>query len=395
MYPADPLGDIAGGIDTFIRGVLRYAPPDIEMTVVGATTSPSERPIGEWSHGLLGGQEVKLFPLVELDPAGHRPVVPVSLRFTMSLRRHRASITADVLEFHVVECCLALLGDLRPKNLVIHQDMSVLRSAVSDIRWRHMPWLYFQLERRLLPAIDSVFCVRSDAIENYRARYPALADRFRFTPTYVDDQVFSRATDDERGRAREVLRREFDLQEDDDVLITVGRLSGQKNPLLMLDAFRILARDNPKARLLFVGDGQLRNKVTAQAAKLGLEDRVTIAGIRGAETVSEYLKGSDVFVLSSDYEGMPMSVLEALACGLPVAATDVGEVNRVVLPGINGHLVNPDAPEQLADAIENCLRNRQEYRGAPCWEAVREYMPDVVLQPIYDNYRRLAASREL
>ena len=116
-----------------------------------------------------------------------------------------------------------------------------------------------------------------------------------------------------------------------------------------------------------------------------------MAGIRGSDKVATYLKGADVFVLSSGYEGMPMCVLEALACGLPVASTEVGEVARVVSPGVNGELVSVHEPEQLAHAMEKCLRNVEKYRGEPCTDAIQDFLPEKVLKPIYENYRKLAA----
>ena len=391
MYPADPLGAIAGGIDTFIRGIVRYAPPWLEISVVGATTAHKDRPIGEWTICKLGSTTFNFLPLVKLPESGRRPTIPVSLRYTLALAARRSEIEADVLEFHVIEPSLALLQDNRPKTVVIHQNMSVLRAKDSDIRWRHLPWLYFRLEQFLLPRMNSIFCVRSDAIRDYQDRYPEIADRFKFTPTYVDSDVFFPPSSEERQQSRYSLCEEFGFAHDDPIFVTVGRLSGQKNPQLMVDAFMALSKSNSNARLLFVGDGNLRQAVDALIAKYDLENRILVAGIRGSDKVATYLKGADVFVLSSGYEGMPMCVLEALACGLPVASTDVGEVARVVSPGVNGELVSVHEPEQLAHAMEKCLRNVEKYRGEPCTDAIQDFLPEKVLKPIYENYRKLAA----
>ena len=391
MYPADPLGAIAGGIDTFIRGIIRYAPPWLEISVVGATTAHSDRPIGEWTLCKLGFTTFNFLPLVKLPESGRRPTIPVSLRYTLALATRRSDIEADVLEFHVIEPSLALLRDDRPKSVVIHQNMSVLRDRNSDIRWRHLPWLYFRLEQFLLPRIDSIFCVRSDAVKEYQVRYPEIADRFKFTPTYVDSDVFSPPSLDDRQQSRLSLCEEFGIDHDGPIFVTVGRLSGQKNPELMIDAFLTLTKTVDNARLLFVGDGNLRQAVEALIAKHNLETRVVVAGIRGSDRVATYLKGADVFVLSSGYEGMPMCVLEALACGLPVASTDVGEVARVVSPGVNGELLSVHEPDQLAHAMAKCLRYAEKYRGEPCAVAILDFLPEKVLKPIYENYRKLAA----
>jgi len=167
-------------------------------------------------------------------------------------------------------------------------------------------------------------------------------------------------------------------------------LSREKDPELLLNAFRKICKRNDNARLIYVGDGNLRARLEELIHEYRLDAHVVLAGIKSSADVAAYLRGADVFVLSSVYEGMPISVLEALGCGLPVVATDVGEIRRIVFPGINGEIVSVHDREYLADAMTSCLFNAAKYRGKPCTSAVREFMPEKVLAPIYDNYRRLA-----
>ena len=116
-------------------------------------------------------------------------------------------------------------------------------------------------------------------------------------------------------------------------------------------------------------------------------------GVLPPAAVAEHLNAADLFVLSSAYEGMPISVLEALGCGLPVCATDVGEVRRVVASGINGEIVAERTPQALARSIQQCLANLDRYRGPPAIDAARPFVPSNVLRPIYENYLRLARGR--
>ena len=389
-YPADPAGNVAGGIDAFIRGVIRFAPPIFKISVVGATTDPEKRPIGKWTKGQLGTNSFDFFPIIKLNRSGRRPLIPVSLRYTLALLFNRRATQADVLELHEIEPCIGLPFDRRPKNVVIHTNMNALHDRYSSIRWRHFPWLYFWLERWLMPRMNSVFCVRNDAVEDYKSRYPELALRFRFTPTWVDNEVFFVPSRSEWERTRQDVREQFGFPEGSPLFITVGRLSREKDPELLLKAFRKISKRIEDARLIYVGDGNLYARLRELIRDYRLDAHVALAGIRSSAEISEYLRGADVFVLSSVYEGMPISVLEALGCGLPVVSTDVGEVRRVVFPASNGEIVSVRDPDHLADAMENCLLNAPRYRGAPCTSAVQEFMPEKVLQPIYDNYRKLA-----
>lgn len=86
-----------------------------------------------------------------------------------------------------------------------------------------------------------------------------------------------------------------------------------------------------------------------------------------------------------------MSVLEALGCGLPVVTTDVGEVRRVVKPGVNGEIAASRTAKDLASAIATGLDRIEAYAGLPCTEAVADYVPQKVLAPVYETYRLLAA----
>ena len=241
-----------------------------------------------------------------------------------------------------------------------------------------------------MPRISTVFCVRSDAVEDYKRRYPHLAGRFRFTPTWVDSDVFSPPSRDERVRDRTDLRKQFGFPANSPVFISVGRLSREKNPELLLQAFKSVREKFENARLIYVGEGNLGGRLKVLVRQYNMGSHVVLAGIRSSGEVAAYLRGADIFVLSSVFEGMPMSVLEALGCGLPVVTTDVGEIRRVVFPGKNGEIVSVSDQDHLADAMTSCLLNTSRYRGEPCTSAVQEFMPEKVLQPIYDNYRKLA-----
>jgi glycosyltransferase involved in cell wall biosynthesis len=385
------MGGIPGGIDTVIRGILKAAPPDIHIRVVGVTTDTRKRPVGRWTTCHLGKVAFEFFPVIHIRHSEKQARFPVTLRFLFALLRRRVDIVADVLEFHRIEPCLSFLRDKRPKTLVMHQNMNVLRKADSDIRWKYWPRLYFMLENLLLPQFASVFCVREDAAVDYRQRFPALSDRIRFTPTWVDTDTFRPAALAERAEGRRRLVAMSGFPEDPFLMVTVGRLDKQKNPLLLLEAYRVLRQSMRDARLLLIGDGVLRQQIEDRLKQHGLESEVRLCGAMPPADVARHLQSADLFLLSSAYEGMPISVLEALGSGLPVVSTDVGEVARVVHPGINGELVSIHEADPFAAAVSKARENIERYRGSPCTDAVREFTPAKVLKPIYENYRRLAA----
>ncbi|MFN7919155.1 MAG: glycosyltransferase family 4 protein [Bryobacteraceae bacterium] len=133
-------------------------------------------------------------------------------------------------------------------------------------------------------------------------------------------------------------------------VIMVARFAAQKNHRLLLDAAASLARP---FRLVLVGDGPLRTEMEALARTLGIASRVEFTGER--RDVGQLLASSHVFALATNWEGLPISILEALRAGLPVVSSDVGGVNEMVTEGGNGFLVNPGDTPGFAGVLDRLL----------------------------------------
>lgn len=134
---------------------------------------------------------------------------------------------------------------------------------------------------------------------------------------------------------------------------TVARLHRQKALDVMLEAFKLVLASEPTARFVIGGSGPLEDEVRAKIAELRLEAYVRMAGF--VTDVPGFLRALDIYALSSDYEGLPLAVLEAMAAGLPIASTAVGGVPEAVVDGQNGILVPPRQPKALAHAIVRLL----------------------------------------
>jgi glycosyltransferase involved in cell wall biosynthesis len=148
---------------------------------------------------------------------------------------------------------------------------------------------------------------------------------------------------DRYGRSpthRDSMRAELGLPPDAAVVGAVNRLSPQKDPVSLVEAFAVVAAARPEARLLVVGDGPLRPLVERRAADLGLADRVVLTGLR--DDVPRLLPVMDVFLSASLWEGLPRTVVAAMASGVPVVATPTDGVVDVVQDGVTG-LLSPTA----------------------------------------------------
>lgn len=134
--------------------------------------------------------------------------------------------------------------------------------------------------------------------------------------------------------------------------VTVGRLSPEKNHERLIRAFDLVHQEDPRTRLVIIGGGPLEGYLIELTRDLGLGDAVTIAGQQSNPHV--ILSKADIFVLSSDYEGQPMVILEARVLGLPVVATKFASVGGALPPGV-GHVVERDEVA-LAEGMRAALR---------------------------------------
>lgn len=148
-------------------------------------------------------------------------------------------------------------------------------------------------------------------------------------------------------------------REDLFVFGTVGRLTQAKDHATLLRAFAKVSALYSNARLLLVGEGELRGETEALVHQLGLEHKVHMAGT--CTNVPAQLRTMDAFVLSSSREGMPMAVLEAMACGLPVISTEVGSIASLNRGGHRVHLTPPKKPSGLAEAMQKIMEDK-DYR---------------------------------
>lgn len=143
------------------------------------------------------------------------------------------------------------------------------------------------------------------------------------------------------------LRAQLGISHDDFVVGCVGHLRAEKNPVRLVEA--VAAMQTPGARLLMLGDGPERPRVEEALRAHGLEGRAHLTG--HVDDPREYYRAMDAFAIPSDTEQMPVALLEAMACGLPVAATDVGDVARMVPPQGRELVVERDA-RALAAALD-------------------------------------------
>ncbi len=231
----------------------------------------------------------------------------------------------------------------------------VARTAGVPLIWHHRLSLEFGWWNRIgLWLADRVIVV-SDSLRDHFPGGPV--DPRKFVTVYNGVNL---ANFDANGDPHSV-REEFGFEPDWQVVGVVGAVNPRKGQLYLLQAFKTLLQARPRTKLVMVGEAQgaeeeaYRDRLRAYVASEGLARHVMFAGWR--LDVARILRGLDLFVLPSLNEGLPRSILEAMALGLPVVATRVGGNAELVVDGQTGLLVPAEDPDALAAAMARILQD--------------------------------------
>jgi L-malate glycosyltransferase len=225
---------------------------------------------------------------------------------------------------------------------------------------------------------QQVIAVSSDVAKSIESRV-GLDVPVRVVLNGVDVDRFSpEAVDGSEVRTR------LGIPPDAPVVGSVAVFRTQKRLDHWIEAASHIRREIPSARFLLVGDGPLRGEVEEAVERAGLQDAFFLPGLQ--EEIRPYLAAMDVYLMSSQFEGLPVALLEAMAMELPPVCTTVGGIPEVVRDGENGLLVEPGAPVVLAEAVVSLLRDRAR------WNAVRTRARASVIEGF--SMRRMAGEIE-
>ncbi|MGB9873305.1 MAG: glycosyltransferase, partial [Anaerolineae bacterium] len=327
-----------GGVEAHLLSLLRYGDRTRYHWLIVSLVSPAFQTQVE----ALGAQ---VFPW----QAAHQLDIAALARLVRLFRSHHVGLV------HAHSPRAALLGRVAARLLGIPVVVTVHLPPYKyvhgqGLRARFQRWLYRRAEQFLNHALTDRLIYVSSRIGR-EAINRGLAP-FRRTTIIENGIDLSPFADCYRGHS---VREELGTSPATTVLCCVGRLTEQKGMDILLEALHGLEPRKWDLRLWLIGDGPQRSMLETRARQLGLETRVQFLGWR--YDVPDLLVASDIFVLPSRYEAMPMTILEAMAAGLPCVVTDVGDNALLVEDGVNGRVVSPEDPAALAGALRDLIQS--------------------------------------
>ncbi len=201
---------------------------------------------------------------------------------------------------------------------------------------------YIQFERQAASFSDAIISVSNRDIEKGLAARIGSRQQYHLIRSAIPLAEFDPSKFD-----RNAVRQELGIPDDADVIGSIGRFSPQKNPL---DWIRIAGEINhtvDNVHFLLVGDGPLRSEVEMMLKSEGLWERTTLTGLR--RDVPRMLSAMDIFILTSLWEGLPRTIPQAMAMGIPVIANRVGGIPEVIQEGVTGYLCQPGDINKTAE----------------------------------------------
>ena len=282
------------------------------------------------------GLEDVVDPRVEVCNLAHRD--GTSARLIWRLSRIMRRVRPDILHTHSwgTLCEGMLAAKLAGIERIVHGEHGTLESRPLNLHVQRWAW------RRA----NQVLSVSSRLAEHISTQVGFPLDRIRVIRNGVDLERFSPGD-------RRAARMALGLEPHRKFVGTVGRLVPVKSQRTLIQAIAILASRQVDCSAILVGEGPLREPLKGLAAQLGVGHLVHLLGQRN--DVHRVLPSLDVFALPSLSEGLSNTIIEAMATGLPVVSTRVGGADELVREGETGHLVPPDDPQALADALARIL----------------------------------------
>lgn len=270
---------------------------------------------------------------------------PYDIRTLWRLNRLLRNENVDVLHVHL------------PYSGIMGRIASRMSPVKAVVYTEHNLWQRYHKITSLFNKItyrwnDAVIAVSNEVEHSIRDNYSVNGKpKLDVIPNGVDIALLQNVM----ARKRDI-RPEFGIPADHAIVVHVANFTPKKRHCDLLEAVKLVINKNCKVTFILVGQGPLQEKTEADARRLGIEDNVVFAGFRADAT--DIMAAADMFVLPSQFEGMPVSMLEAMALGTPVIASRVGGIPEVLEDRLDGILIDAMEPGQLADSVLRLLADQ-------------------------------------
>lgn len=294
-----------------------------------------------------------------LLPELQREISPIAdTKAVLAIRRIIRDRRPEILHTHTAKAGTvgragAVMAGRRRPRLVVHTFHGHVLSGYFSARRER---LFIAVERFLAKRTDVLIAVSDEVRDDLVALGIAAPDRIRVVPLGFDLDAFDLAPE-EKMLARAAMRAALGVPVDAPLVTLVARVVPIKRVDIFLEAAEVIAEQDSSAWFCIAGDGELRRELQEQSLALRASKRIIWPGF--VSDMPALYAASDVVALCSDNEGTPVSLIEALATGVPAVSTRVGGVPSVIVDGVTGLLISPGGSEELGAATLRLLGDQE------------------------------------
>lgn len=215
-------------------------------------------------------------------------------------------------------------------------------------------------KKKMYALIEKILAIKTDKIINIsKNEYESALKNKIASPKkmcIIENGIdFTKFVDCERRRIE--TRKKYNIKENDIVIGVVGRISEQKDPITSTKAFNSIHNKFSNTKMMFVGDGDLRQKITEYARQNNTENDIIITS--WVENVETYIPAFDIAILPSKWEGFGLALIEYMACHKPIVASNIGGITNIIKNNENGFLIEPGNIDDLTNKIEELINNKK------------------------------------
>lgn len=378
-----------GGQTTFISNMIKSLSCSVDL--VGLNNSGKS--VGRWTTRELYGKMFSFFPIFNTGPTPGN--IPARIWFLYLLLRYKTRILKnqyDAILLQSPEAAFPFLYSRHKPALILcmagaTNPMKAAKYALA--RNNSMAMLYDRIfVDPLIRKSSAVIGINEECRQKVNSLGKCYMDKMIHSSVAVDLSVFFFPTQ------KDIIRNQLGIDLSAAVVIFAGRLENVKGLDLLIKAF-VKFRESIKRRALLYlcGDGTQKGSLQTLALQLGIEKNVRFSGMVPHTLLRDYFQCSDIFSMTSYYEGLPNVMLEAMACGLPVVSTEVGGIADLVKNNYTGFITKKRDPEYFAVLLEKAYTDRKRL-GKNAADFVHDnYSSDKVIRKIEDKFFSLVTNK--
>ena len=359
-----------GGMTNFVKDITPVLANYFDIHIFGIGKYPGIK--GTWSLLNLKGKDIPFFCFSNLK---EKKIIPNVYTVIYDLYKYKSELIKnnyDALYFHGLPLALPFLYGKNKFKIInhIHGFGNPLKYVKSKFYNNIIIIKLYSFYRDYVIRKSDLIFIAADIflfdkiINNYKLDNIIRVDNF------ADSNIFKKYN-------KADIKQKLKLDRYNNIIVFVGRLVAEKGLDLLVDAFHLYNQQMSGSLLIIIGEGNYKYNLESKINNYELKDNIWLLGYKESNEIVWYLNSADLFAFPSEGEGLPVSLIEALCCGLPIVSTDVVGTRDMVINDVTGYRVKERDPLKFCEAITKALRKKEEL-SKNALELSKRYNPEKI-----------------